>query len=91
MNAARRRTIKKALERYMSIMTEARETLVDELNNVIDDEQDAMEHIEDFFPDSPKVEEMQECIDAIKDVVSDMEDDPYDFSDMLEVCQVEID
>lgn len=91
MNASRRRAIKRAVEKYMSTMTEAREALVDELNNVIDDEQDAMENVEDFFPDSPKVEEMQECIDAIKDVVSDIEDDEYDFSDMLEVCQVEVD
>lgn len=91
MNAARRRAIKRAVEKYMSIMTEAREALVDELNNVIDDEQDAMEAIEEFFPDSSKVEEMQECIDAIQEVISDMEDDDYDFSSMLDVCQVEVD
>ena len=77
MNTKRRKAISDAIETYLSKETEAREALRDALQEIWDEENSAYENLPESFQDSEKGEAMEECLDAIDDFITALDDDPY--------------
>ncbi len=77
MNTRRRKNISKALEAYLNKETVARDELRCSLEMIRDEESDAYENLPESIQDSERGEAMENCIDALDDFISELDDDPY--------------
>ena len=77
MNTKRRKAISKALEDYLNKETAARDELRCSLEMIRDEESDAYENLPESIKDGEKGEAMENCIDALDDFISELDDDPY--------------
>ena len=77
MNTKRRKAIAKALEDYLNKETAAREELRCSLQKIFEEEEEAYESLPESIQDSEKGEAMENCLDALDDFISELDDDPY--------------
>lgn len=66
MNKARRKIIKNSCEKLKIIK--------DDLDDVLSDEEMALESLEEHFPGTERVDNMQEIVDNLTDVIDDLDD-----------------
>lgn len=90
MNKARRKELRDALTEFMNSYSEAKDKLVEKLESVRDEEQEAYDNLPESLQYGEKGESMEECISAIEDAISELEEDPSFIDELYESCGVEI-
>lgn len=72
MNKIKRRMLKEIAEKLQNL-EELRDEILDDLQRVIDDEQESYDNLPESIQDSERGEQMQEYLDTLNDVLSEIE------------------
>lgn len=73
MNAKRRDTINSIINDLIDKFEEIKAEAIDQLSEIRNEEQEALDNLPEALQDSERGENMQDCIDALESFMSDLE------------------
>lgn len=84
MNAKRRNAIESVINELIERFEEIKAEAIDQLSEIRDEEQEAYDNLPEALQDSERGENMQNCIDALEEFMSDLEYMDIDTSNLFE-------
>lgn len=84
MNAKRRNAIESVINELIEKFEEIKAEAIDQLSEIRDEEQEAYDNLPEALQDSERGENMQNCIDALEEFMSDLEYMDIDTSNLFE-------
>lgn len=84
MNAKRRNAIESVVNELIEKFEEIKAEAIDQLSEIRDEEQEAYDNLPEALQDSERGENMQNCIDALEEFMSDLEYIDIDTSNLFE-------
>lgn len=84
MNAKRRNAIESVINELIERFEEIKAEAIDQLSEIRDEEQEAYDNLPEALQDSERGENMQNCIDALEEFMSDLEYIDIDTSNLFE-------
>ena len=83
MNAKRRNAIDSVINELIEKFEEIKAEAIDQLSEIRDEEQEAYDNLPESLQESERGENMQNCIDALEDFMSDLENMEIEGTDDL--------
>lgn len=83
MNAKRRNAIESVINELIERFEEIKAEAIDQLSEIRDEEQEAYDNLPESLQDSERGENMQDCIDALEEFMSDLENMEIEGTDDL--------
>lgn len=83
MNAKRRNAIECVINELIERFEEIKAEAIDQLSEIRDEEQEAYDNLPESLQDSERGENMQDCIDALEEFMSDLENMEIEGTDDL--------
>lgn len=84
MNAKRRNAIESVINELIEKFEEIKAEAIDQLSEIRDGEQEAYDNLPEALQDSERGENMQNCIDALEEFMSDLDYMDIDTSDLFD-------
>lgn len=84
MNAKRRNSIDSVINELIEKFEEIKAEAIDQLSEIRDEEQEAYDNLPEALQDSERGENMQNCIDALEEFMSDLDYMDIDTSDLFD-------
>lgn len=92
MNKARRKELRDALIEFRDKYSEVKDKLIERLECVRDDEQEAYNNLPESLQLAERGDAMLECIDAINDALFELDEGPFSFiEEICEACEIDLD
>ena len=84
MNEKRRNAIESVINDLIDKFEEIKAEAIDQLSEIRDEEQEAYDNLPESLQDSERGENMQNCIDALEEFMSDLKYMDIDTSNLFE-------
>lgn len=84
MNAKRRNAINSIINDLIDKFEEIKSEAIDQLSEIRDEEQEAYDNLPESLQESERGENMQNCIDALEEFMSDLENMEIEAGNLLD-------
>lgn len=84
MNTKRRNAIESVINELIERFEEIKAEAIDQLSEIRDEEQEAYDNLPESLQESERGENMQNCIDALEEFMSDLEYMDIDTSNLFD-------